>query len=220
MNLLNLTNAFIRETGATDVVQTITEASDDVLQAVHWINHAWILIQGSKLWPFRWAEGSVDVAIGKVSYTTAELSRALGDTFMRDSWYHVNGDIQEIPYTEIRDKRRLDTKSGATPDASRITHVSLRYGPLGPQLDTYPAVDETKTLAYDYWTQPTEMVVDTDTPVGLPSAVQMMLVHHALVSYGALEGGQEGANQYSHHGGLYTVLRNQWETSLPLTSPR
>jgi hypothetical protein len=203
MDLLGAVNKFLWETAMSDQVITLDNAADDVLQAKEWIASSWLEFQATRLWKFRWAEGSIDVVKGKTRYTADDLGRVNGDKIIRGSFYNSAGDISSITYTDLRDIRRR----GADVSDVRVTDIAVEVGPL---FETFPDVATTQTIAYDYWKAASVVLDDTDTFVGLPAEFHMAIVHLALTNYGAHIAGQEGANAYAHHGGKYAVLKNSF----------
>ena len=204
MNYLGLTNAFLIESGASDVVASLDEPADDVAQAMHWIAMAWERFQLMRYWRFRFAEDTIAVTAGKTTYTATDLVRADGDVIIRDSFWNTNsGDIEPLSYEDLRVKRR----AAASSDQTKVAFISLMPTNI---LDTYPDVLTTQTLSYDYWKGVQTLASDTDIPYGLPSDYHMLISHKALADYGALIGGQEGATMYAHHGMEYRLLFNTY----------
>ena len=204
MDYLGLTNAFLIESGASDVVASLDSPADDVAQAMHWLNKSWVRFQLQRYWRFRYAEGSITVTPGKTTYTRSDLARATGDVLIRESfWNTLSGNLENLTYEALRDKRRNE----ASTDPAKVTHIALLPTNI---LNTYPDIAANQVLSYDYWKAAQELLVATDIPYGLPDDYHMLIVHKALANYGALIGGQEGANLYNHHGGEYRVLFNAY----------
>jgi len=202
MNYLGLTNAFLIETGVSDVVASLTDAPDDVTQAAHWINSAWGSFQRSRPWPFRKAEGSHSIVPGTTTYTFTAMGRAAGDIIIPHSFYSSAGAIDQLTYPALRDKRR----AAGQVDLSRVSCVAVRPS----LLDTYPDITSAATLEYDYWKAVQALDADTDIPYGLPADFHDLIVHAAVAQYGVLAGGQEGSNLYAHHGAQYAKIRNEY----------
>jgi len=204
MDLLGLTNAFLIESGASDVVASLDDPTDDIAQAMHWIDKSWTRVQLMRYWRFRLAEDTIAITAGKVTYTATDLVRADGDVIIRESfWNTLSGDIEPLTYEQIRVKRRASN----TADQTKVGFIALMPNNI---LHTYPDVLTTHTLSYDYWKGVQELSVDGDIPYGLPSDYHMLIVHKALSDYGALIGGQEGATMYQHHGMEYRQLFNTY----------
>jgi len=206
MDLLGLTNAFLIESGASDVVASLDEPADDVAQAIHWLDKSWTRFQLQRYWRFRFAETTIAVTIGKTEYTAADLGAAQGDVIIRDSFWNTNsGVIEYLSYEDIRVLRRAANSA----DRTKVKHVAMLPTNI---LHTYPDVTSTQTLSYDYWKGAQTLSEATDTPYGLPEDYHMLITHKALSDYGALIGGQEGQNLYNHHGSEYRILYNAYAT--------
>jgi len=206
MNLLGLTNAFLIESGASDVVASLDEPADDVAQAMHWLDKGWTMFQLQRYWRFRFAERTIAVTPGKTSYTASDLGAASGDVFIRDSFWNTNsGYIEYKTYEALR----YITRANNNVDLTKVKHVALLPTNI---LTTYPDVATTQTLSYDYWKGAQALSVATDEPYGLPDDYHMLIAHLALADYGALVGGSEGQNLYNSHGGKYAKLFNAYCT--------
>jgi len=203
MDYLSLTNKFLLETGVADTVATIVDAYDDVAQAAHWIDSSWASIQVSRRWPFRFAEKTINVTNGTTSYTFNAMGLSDGDLIIADSFYSAAGEIEQLNYEALRTKRRA---ASTTQDTSRIYCVATPVATL----ETYPDVDTTQSLDFDYLKAVQPLAINSDVPYGLPSDYHMMIVHLAVTKYAALMGGQEGANLYGHHGPLYRKFFNDF----------
>lgn len=203
MDYLGLTNKFLVETGVSDQVATIVDAFDDVAQASSWLNSSWNEIQISRRWPFRFAEKTVNIVNGTTTYTYNALGLADGDVIIPNSFYNVNGTIEQITYEALRAKRRA---ASTTQDTSRVYNVTSRVG----QIETYPDVATTQSVSFDYLKGVQTLVANDDVPYGLPADYHMMIVHLAITKYGALQGGQEGMNLYNAHGPRYRKYFNDF----------
>jgi hypothetical protein len=202
MDKLGLTNAFLIETGADDVTAALEGAGDDITQAAHWIVTSWESFQRDRQWPFRRAEGSINVVNGQTSYDWDSLSLEDGDIILPHSFYNSSGSIEQLQYYPLRALRR----AGGSVDDSRVSKVAVRSG----YLETYPDVATTQALEFDYLKGVQTLVEDTDVPYGLPSDFHMLIVHRAVSKYGALIGGAEGANLYKHHGAEYRKIKQEY----------
>lgn len=205
MDYLGLTNKFLIETGVTDQVATLVDAYDDVAQAAHWVNSSWNEVQISRRWPFRFAEKTISVANGTTSHTFNAMGLVDGDVVIPNSFYNANGAITHTTYADLRDKRRA---ASTTQDTSRVYDVALQVG----QLETYPDVDTTQSVTFDYLKGVQTLVTNSDVPYGLPSDYHMMIVHLAIAKYSVLIGGNEGANLYNFHGPRYRKYFNDFVT--------
>ena len=204
MNYLGLVNSFIVESGLTDTVQSVESGiTDDVAQVAHWINVAWKEFQVNRLWDFRWAEGSFTTIDGKTSYSEADLGIGDGAVIIPDSFYSIDRKVPTVPYLKLRDSRR----GVSHPDGTAVALTALRGNDA---IELYPAPDAGIVVEYDYYKSPQKLVLNTDTPEGLPSSFHMIIVHAALHRYGADIGGNDGQNTYNAHGGLYAALKNNY----------
>lgn len=202
MDYVALVNAFIKETGITDQVQTLANAEDDVVQAAHWINEGWKMFQTERRWPFRWTEGSLTVNNGTTTYVPDDLTLTTDIDIDEDSFWASEGTILTETYKELRDRRRAT----ASVDTTRVLYVAVRNHHT---IETYPDIAGSQTVHFDYWAGATELSADDDVP-NIPADFHMLIVHAALFRYGADAGGQDGANQFASHGGLYAKLKNDY----------
>lgn len=206
MDYLGLTNRYLIETGVADTVASLVGVGDDVTQGMQFINNSWLAFQRSRWWPFRRAEGSVNVTNGKTSYTWTDLSLNSGDIIIAGSFYNASGTITQEPYFAVRKRRR----DGNAHDTSRLYYVAVRQDGGTTKLETYPDVDTTQALAFDYIRACSEMALNTDVPTGLPDDYHMMIVHAAVARYGLISGGEEGRNLYQHHGTEAKRIYNEY----------
>lgn len=203
MNYLSLTNKFLIETGVSNEVTTLTDASDDIVQAAHWIDSAWASFQRSRQWPFRRAEGSIDVTAGKTAYTFANLGLEVGDIITPHSFYNSAGSIEQLSYIRLRELRRAP----ANLDTSRVSKVAVRSG----ELNTYPDVATTQTVAFDYLKGVQTLTGDDAVPYGLTADFHMLIVHAAVAKYGVSAGGDEGILLYRHHAQEFKTMRQDYQ---------
>lgn len=205
MNFLEATNQFLWETGLADQITTLVDEQDDVLQAAQWVAKSWIHFQVSRLWRFRWSEGAIDVTNGTTSYNATALGLNVGDAIIRGSYYNSGANIESLSFIDLRKVRR----AGASADTTRVLKIAAEPGPV---LETYPDVDTTQSVNFDYWRGALEVTVDADEFTGLPSDWHMLIVHLALTNYGQSIAGEEGSNTYAHHGGKYADLYKKYVT--------
>lgn len=208
MDFLGLTNAFLVETGIADTVSTLADPTDDVAQAMHWINYAWVEFQAERRWPFRWTEGSFTVTNGKTSYAPADLATPdLTNGIIIDpaSIYAAEGNIVVESYVSLRDRRR----AAASVDTTKVLNVAIKDHNT---IETYPDIATTQTLYFDYWAAAQGLSENDDIPGNgkFIDDFHMLIVHNALFRYGSDIGGQEGANTYASHGALYAKLKNEY----------
>lgn len=202
MDALGLTNKFLIETGVTDQVQSLEDASDDVIQAFHWVDSAWASFQREKHWPFRRAEGSISITNGKTSYTFDDLSLQEGDIILPHTFYNSAGTIDQLSYYALRELRR----AADSVDLTRVYKVAVRAG----LLESYPDVATTQVVDFDFLKGVQTLAENTDIPYGLPADFHMLIVHRAVAKHGALIGGEEGANLYKTHGLEYSKIKQDY----------
>lgn len=93
--------------------------------------------------------------------------------------------LDEIPFDRWR--------NGYMYGAMRITQTRPFVIAVGPDLSLNlgPPPNGRYTVTGDYFVAPSQMVADTDVPLGLPTRFQMLIVYYAMMKYGGYEAATE-----------------------------
>lgn len=136
-------------------------------------------------------------AIGQGDFTSdfsSDFSTGAGTGVFNDEMF-----LDEIPYDRWRNGYML----GAMRRVRTRPYV-IAVGP-DQSLCLGPPPNGNYTITGDYWVAPTEMVDDTDIPVGLPIRFHMLIVYRVMMKYAGYEsapevyqrGSQENAGMYA-----------------------
>lgn len=171
---------------------------------VRWVTRAWTEIQNLRDWKFRYAEAAMPVAIGArtLSPSAQGISNLLtikNDTFRA---YWVDGSISKLPCIDWR------TFRDAYPLPLNQQPLAISEDPAGQLVLSHVPV-QAFTLHFDYKTAPQRLANNLDTPTGLPESLHPVIVHKALMLYGAHDGAsdvfQQANNEYQTY--LTTMTR-------------
>lgn len=206
MNLLQLVNRLAQECGVTGTITTTAGLTGEQLRLLNWINQAWNEIQakhddwwflrssvlvgggvsfvplsGIPYCPLGTGAGTVGVTFDNFGAWDIESFRVntttvgfLDETFLDSVSYDVWRDVYEYGAN-----RSVTTRP-----------VAIAIGPQ-KQLCVGPPSDGTYTVTGDYFTAPTIMTSNTDTPTNLPVKFQLSIVYKAMMYYGAYEAASE-----------------------------
>lgn len=216
MNRLALAQRLQIECGVSGTLSTTIGQTGSLGRLVNWIDAAWNDIQTEhEDWEFLRSSNllgggvSFTSVAGQASYplgtgagTVGLLATSFG-TWDRYSFRNYTTSVgtgnemflDPIPYDSWRDGYMLGAMR-----AVQTRPVAVAIGPdksvcLGPPT----AVGY--TITGDYFTAPTAMATDTDSPTGLPAQFHMAIVYKAMMKYATYEsapevmtGGQNGYN--------------------------
>lgn len=195
MNRLELVQRLCSECSTGSQPTATTAQTGEAARMVNWIDTAWNDIQTAHQdWGWMRTSTSWTTTDGQHNYTTAQCGIAAGtfgmwakDTFR--NYATASGNTGEIlmswtGYDNWRDTYLFGGNRGVRARPTEIAigpDKSINLGPV-------PAAGYTMTA--DYFTAPTAMTVDTDTPV-LPTQFHMAIVYKAMMSYGGYESAPE-----------------------------
>lgn len=167
---------------STAAPTSVVGANDRHKRLFNWYADAWRELQSERDW--RWMRGTTDVAltVGQQTYTGAGLGIAnFGRWRQDDSTYspviYMPASINSLWHLEFMDL-----------DVFRHEFVYRTWGDTTPIAWSYdeddqmlvgPAPAEAYMLRIEYWKEPTELTVDTDTP-GLPDRFALLPMWRAL----------------------------------------
>lgn len=160
---------------------------------VEWFNSAWMDIQGyHQDWGWLRTSTSFVCVAGQATYTPAQAGTTNFGMWERCSFRNyptATGTDAEIrmdfmDYDMWRDIYQFGSNRTATSQPYHFTITPAKAIGLGP----VPTGDYTVTA--DYFTLPTELSANTDTP-SLPTQYHMAIVYRAMMMYGAFESATE-----------------------------
>lgn len=229
MNFLALARRAVIECGVASgsavatVLPSVTGASGSVGRVVNWVADAWSDIQmDHDDWSFMRSSnllgGGVTVATlaGQASYPLGTGPGTVGvDVDAFGKWDRgtfrcyptavgPSGemDLDEVPFDAWRDGYMLG--------ADRTVQTRPVVFAVGPDesICLGPPPNGTYTVTGDYFRAPSDLVADTDVPVGLPARFHMLIVYRAMKKYAGYESAPEiyeRANEESS--GTYAQLQ-------------
>lgn len=233
MNFLQIANACALNCGIAGTFTTIANQVGSLGRIVAWINDAWTDIQmDHDDWDWMRASQilgsgiSFQTIAGQASYplgTGAGTVGVLPDNFtkwVQGEFFNYTtsvGPINEIPMTDRDfDYWRNVYAYGANRNI-RTRPFVVAVGPdkslcLGP----YP--NDQYTVTGDYYVGPTQMVADTDVPVGLPTRFAMLICYRVMMKYGGYESAQEVyARGMEENAGMYAQLQRLYAPRISFT---
>lgn len=199
MNFLQLVQRLARDTGVAGTgPSTVVGQSGDSGRLVNWISSAWTDIQTIHPdWQWMRASASFATIDGQATYTPAQCGVTDFGAWDRNSFRNYDtaaGTSSEIfmtyqEYEIWRDEYQMGSMRSVRTRPYQVTITPAKAIGLGP----------TPTSGYtvigDYYTVPTEMTLDSDTP-SLPTQYHMAIVYRAMMFYGAYH----AANEVYQHG--------------------
>lgn len=109
--------------------------------------------------------------------------------------------LDEIPFDTWRDSYMLGAMRSV-----QTRPVVIAVGP-DQSLCLGPPPNDQYTITADYFRAPSEMVLDTDIPVGLPTRFHMLIVYRAMMKYAGYESAPEVYQRGSEeNAGMYAQL--------------
>ena len=194
MNLLQLVNQTRTECGVTGpALVTVQNQTGESARMVAWVQQAWIDIQTSKDdWLFLREPFTFNTVAQQWEYTAAQAGLTDFGNWKRDSFRCSSvgqnyGDEQLMNFMEWTTYRNLYRyanmrRTYARPVVVSITpDKSLAFGSIP---------DQAYVIDGEYYTQPVNLTLDTDTP-GVPDRFHMIIVYRAMMYYAGYEAAPE-----------------------------
>ena len=194
MNLLQLVNQTRTECGVTGpALVTVQNQTCESSRMVAWVQQAWIDIQTSKDdWLFLREPFTFNTVAQQWEYTAAQAGLTDFGNWKRDSFRCSSvgqnyGDEQLMNFMEWTTYRNLYRyanmrRTYARPVVVSITpDKSLAFGSIP---------DQAYVIDGEYYTQPVNLTLDTDTP-GVPDRFHMIIVYRAMMYYAGYEAAPE-----------------------------
>jgi hypothetical protein len=191
MNYLQLTNDFITESGIGDPIGSVINQFDEYQQAITWIKDAWIEIQGTRTWGFRWAEGSFATQANQATYNrVTDLAIGSGADFSLQDFFIAPNTLNTIQLSPLNSINYRQIQSKIRQEGSTGKPTLLAERPDG-LLSLYPIPDASYVIQYEYFKEPQILTADLDTPY-MPAKFHKIIVWAALAKYAREQGGEWG----------------------------
>lgn len=194
MNLLQLVNDFLLESGEGDPIGSVNEQAGDYAQAVVWIRDAWTEIQRNRYWSFRWAEGSFLITPGQLSYSLTDMGLNPGDEIKKNTLYISKSPAPSPPdlylggYTKLRETHFTSIQKKLRQGYSNPTETPefIAQFPDGTYR-LFPAPITQREITFEYYKAPSFLIDDLDTP-NIKPEFHKAIVWKALEQYAREEG--------------------------------
>lgn len=181
MTYLELVQYLHRETGTggpqpSTVIGQVGEAA----RLVYWIQRAELEIQNvHNDWDFLWSQTTFDTAIGTSDYAFPANAKTIDeDTIFVDS---LGIQLGCVDYLAVKDDPR-DLSQGVPYRVILLPSDTFR-------VEAVP--DAIYTVRFDYFVQPTEMIVDDATLPTIPERYHLAIVGKAMTMYAMYENAPE-----------------------------
>jgi hypothetical protein len=187
-------------------LSTVVGATGSVGRVVGWVQDAWSDVQmdhddwswmrssnllgggvsfptiaGQASYPLGAGAGTVGVAVDAFGKWDRETFRA----FPTAVGFQGEDYLDEVPFDTWRDSYMFGAQRSV-----KTRPVVIAVGP-DQSLNLGPPPNGLYTVTADYFVAPSEMVADTDVPVGLPTRFHMLIVYQAMQKYAGYESAPE-----------------------------
>jgi hypothetical protein len=194
MNFIKLVTTLRDECGASGTDSTVVSATGEWARLCNWIATSWHEIQeDNKGWEWMRKNVTFDTVAQKGEYN-AETDILLTDfgIWKEDSFraYLKSagvGNEMLLDFKNYEDFRNFYLFSTRNTTYTRPIEVSI--APNRNLLLGF-SPDAVYTVSGEYYKDPVDLVLDTDTP-DMPSRFHMAIVYRAMMSYGAFEAASE-----------------------------
>lgn len=204
------------------VLPTVVGATGSLGRIVGWVNDAWtdlqmdhedwtwmrssnllgagvsfMTVSGQASYPLGTGLGTVGIAVDDFGKWDREAFRCDTSTIgFRDEMF-----LDEIPYDSWRDSYMLGAMRSVM-----TRPIAIAIGP-DQSLNLGPPPNGQYTITGDYYIAPTEMVLDTDVPFGLPARFHMLIIYRAMLKYAGYESAPEVFERATaENAGMYSQL--------------
>jgi hypothetical protein len=138
-------------------------------------------IAGQASYPLGTGAGTVGVAVDAFGKWDRETFRA----YPTAVGFQGEDYLDEVPFDTWRDSYMFGAQRSI-----KTRPVVVAVGP-DQSLNLGPPPNGLYTVTADYFVAPSEMVADTDVPVGLPTRFHMLIVYYAMQKYAGYESAPE-----------------------------
>jgi len=226
MTRLQLVQRLASECGVSGTITTLTGLVGMQQRCLNWIDQAWTEVQ-NKHDDWEWMRSS-NLAGGGVSFVpaagvpvtplgsgagTVGVTAANFGKWVRGSFRTYVTSVGTNNETVLDDIGYDDWRDGYMYGAMRTVQTRPVVVAVGPakQLCVGPPSNGLYTVTGDYYTAATSMSSDTDTPTGLPSGYDMVIVYQGMIYYAGYEAAPEvmdrGVSGYSK---LMSEMEAKW----------
>jgi hypothetical protein len=212
MNYLQLCQRACVECGVASgsaiqtALSTVVGATGSLGRVVGWVQDAWSDVQmshddwdwmrssvllgggvtvatiaGQASYPLGTGAGTVGVAVDAFGKWDRETFRA----FPTAMGFQGEDYLDEVPFDTWRDSYMFGAQRSV-----QTRPVVVAVGP-DQSLNLGPPPNGLYTVTADYFVAPSEMVADTDVPVGMPTRFHMLIVYQAMIKYAGYESAPE-----------------------------
>lgn len=194
MNFLQLVQRLQQECGVSgsQIVTTANQIGENK-RLVDWVNSAWVDIQGvHEDWQWLRTTTTFTTVAHQPYYTTAQCNATNFGCWARDTFRNYvtdTGTNSEIFMSYIDYEAWRD---GYYYGALRNTLTRPFVMSISPDKSIClgPIADSGYTILGDYFTAPSELTSDSDTP-SMPTKFHMAIIYRAMQFYGMYEANQE-----------------------------
>jgi hypothetical protein len=187
-------------------LSTVVGATGSLGRVVGWVQDAWTDVQmdhddwswmrssvllgggatvptiaGQASYPLGTGAGTVGVAVDAFGKWDRETFRC----FPTAVGFQGEDYLDEVPFDTWRDGYMFGAQRSV-----KTRPVVVAVGP-DQSLNLGPPPNGLYTVTADYFVAPSEMVADTDVPVGLPTRFHMLIVYYAMQKYAGYESAPE-----------------------------
>jgi len=192
---VELVNDLILESAVSGSSVTTLEGTlpGEIARLKKWVKDSWNEIQISKpnYWGFLFVQSSMVVPVNASvlqppEYAAGEVAEWNYDSFRMSDPGKARKDSYPLIYHDYfwwRDHEGLDMTVPRKPQSITIDYTN-------EALIIAPASDDVRTLYFDYWRTPQELVEDDDVPI-MPKQFHQLIVGKALERYGQHESAPE-----------------------------
>src|SRR5258708_2358586 len=138
-------------------------------------------VAGQASYPLGTGAGTAGVAVDSFGKWDRETFR----NFTTATGFINENYLDDIPFDSWRDSYMYGAQRNV-----QTRPVAIAVGP-DQSLNLGPPPNGQYTITGDYFVAPTEMVLDTDVPVGLPTRFHMLIVYRTLMKYAGYESAPE-----------------------------
>jgi hypothetical protein len=138
-------------------------------------------IAGQASYPLGTGAGTVGVAVDSFGKWDRETFRC----FATATGFQGEGYIDEVPFDAWRDSYMLGAMRSV-----QTRPIVVAVGP-DQSLCLGPPPNGLYTVTADYFVAPSEMVADSDVPIGLPTRFHMLVIYYAMQKYAGYESAAE-----------------------------
>lgn len=190
MNFLQLCQTLRRKVGASGTgPAAVTGQSGEYARLVNWIIESAEEIESLwQDWHYLHASASITTVSGTAAYSLATMSLTSLAAWDRESffWKPSSDDHRHLDVLDYKEWRRT-SRLGASVASGVPDKVVIKPD---KSLVFYPTPNAAGPVTADYWSVPTRLAANTDTPA-IPAQFHMIIVERAKMMYAEFEDAPE-----------------------------